>query len=104
MQLDVAGIPDPCNVTASAPVAGSISVKPVAVSNAPLGFAEFEQPWPGAPVLPHGHGTGSVPSPEHVGVDGSFSPTTISTVSSRFAGSPRLPELGPTCTARRSVE
>ena len=36
---------------------------PCAWSNAPLASAEFAQPWPAAPLFPHGHAV-PVPSPK----------------------------------------
>jgi hypothetical protein len=39
-------------------------VAPEASSTAPAGFRELAQPWPVAPVFPHGHAVASDPSPK----------------------------------------
>ena len=60
MHEDVAGIDEPENRSVSG------FVVPVATSVPPSVLAEFAQPWPGAPKLPHGHAVvtnGERPSP-----------------------------------------
>src|SRR5690348_14230808 len=73
----LAVIASPCRNSADAvegkPLAWSTIVSgfvaPLARSDAPLASTEFAQPRPGAPVLPHGHGVESVPSPAQNGAE-----------------------------------
>src|SRR5262245_52188021 len=65
MQETVAGMPDPTSTTSS------VDGAPVVVRCAPAALIEFAQPFPAAPLLPHGQGvvwSASEPSPKQNGV------------------------------------
>src|SRR5262245_50722245 len=60
MQATLAGMPEPTSTTSS------VTCRPVVSRWAPAGLTELAQPFPCAPLLPHGQGVvteGSRPSP-----------------------------------------
>src|SRR5688572_6308283 len=74
MQVDVTGIRLASRTKLSC--AGTPDVS----SKAPFACTELAQPWPGAPLLPHGQGP-TEPSPEQVGIDCTRKPLTSVTPS-----------------------